>query len=251
MSLGKQLNYHLIKQQEENICHISFEEEYTLYHAIADGNIEKVTRYVREYQKSDAASNLKNGILSNDPLQNVKYQFVISAAIITRLCAERGLARERAYTLSDLYINAMDACTSASSVLNLQGDMLLDFTSQMINMEKEDVYSIQVNRAIDYIYQHLHQKLTVADIADTLEINSSYLSVLFKKETGQCITHFIRQKKIIAASNMLKFSEYSYAEIAEYLGFSSQSQFIQSFKRETGYTPKEYKKKYYHIGLEL
>ena len=164
---------------------------------------------------------------------------------------ENGLEREKAYTLSDLYINEMDTLTTSGAILNLQGDMLLDFAKQMLEKEKEDVFSIQITRAIDYIYHNLQKRLTTSDVAKALNINNSYLSHLFKKETGQCINHFIRQRKIQAAANMLKFSEYSYADISEYFCFSSQSYFIQCFRQEMGCTPKEYRTKYYHAGLEL
>ena len=44
---------------------------------------------------------------------------------------------------------------------------------------------------------------------------------------------------------MLKYSEYNYAQISSYLAFSSQSYFIKVFKKETGYTPKEYRKLFF------
>lgn len=251
MGLEKQLSYRMFEQREHGSSHVGFEEEYALYHAVASGDIETAMEYAREYKKADAASNANNGILSKNPLQNTKYHFVIFAALITRLCVENGLEREKAYTLSDLYINKMDACTSTSAILNIQGDMLLDFTTQMSRLEKENIYSIQVERAIDYIYKNIQKKLFASEIAKALNLNASYLSKLFKKETGQCINHFVRQKKIKAASNMLKFSNYSYSEIAEYFCFTSQSYFIQCFKQEMGCTPKEYKEKYYHIGMKL
>ncbi|MCI8769685.1 MAG: AraC family transcriptional regulator [Lachnospiraceae bacterium] len=251
MSLEKQLNYRMFLQREENRNHVEFEEEYALYHAVASGDIETVKEYAKEYKKADATSNANNGVLSKNPLQNTKYHFVIFAALITRLCVENGMEREKAYTLSDLYINQIDTCTSSSSVLNIQGDLLLDFTTQMSRLEKEQVYSIQVSRAIDYIYRNLQKKLSAAEIAETLHLNASYLSKLFKKETNQCISQFIRQKKVQAASNMLKFSEYSYSDIAEYFCFTSQSYFIQCFKKEMGCTPKEYREKNYHKGMEI
>ena len=251
MGLEKQLSYRMFQQREEDKNHVGFEEEYVLYHAVASGDIETVRSYAREYKKADAASNANNGILSKNPLQNTKYHFVIFTALITRLCVENGMEREKAYTLSDLYINKMDTCTDSSAILNIQGDMLIDFTARMSRLEKENIYSIQVTRVIDYVYRNLQKKLLVSEIAAALGLNASYLSKLFKKETGQCINHFIRQKKIKAASNMLKFSDYSYSDIAEYFCFTSQSYFIQCFKQEMGCTPKEYKEKYYHVGMKL
>ena len=51
-----------------------------------------------------------------------------------------------------------------------------------------------------------------------------------------------------AAQNMLKFSDYTYAEISAILAFSSQSHFIRVFRKQTGYTPKEYRNKFFSIA---
>lgn len=51
-----------------------------------------------------------------------------------------------------------------------------------------------------------------------------------------------------AAENMLKFSDYTYAEISSILAFSSQSHFARVFKQRTGYTPKQYRDAYFKIA---
>lgn len=56
------------------------------------------------------------------------------------------------------------------------------------------------------------------------------------------------QIRITAAQNMLRYSEYSYAEISTILAYSSQSHFTKVFRGETGYTSKEYRQKFYRAG---
>ena len=51
-----------------------------------------------------------------------------------------------------------------------------------------------------------------------------------------------------SAQNMLRYSEYSYAEISTILAYSSQSHFTKVFRGETGYTSKEYRQKFYRAG---
>ena len=138
----------------------------------------------------------------------------------------------------------MDTETNAQKILALYNELLLDFTMKMAELPKQNVYSIQVVKAMEHIYKHRNERLTVQQIADDLHINRSYLSALFAKETGSSISGFIRKEKIKAAANMLKFSEYSYSDIAEYFGFASQSHFIQCFKKQMGVSPKEYRRKF-------
>lgn len=100
---------------------------------------------------------------------------------------------------------------------------------------------------LDYIYDHLHETIRTEDLAAQTGLNRSYLSTLFKKETGFSISEYILSKRIEAAQNMLKFSEYSFAEIAAILAFSSQSHFIRVFKAHTGYTPRKYRNKFFRL----
>jgi AraC-like DNA-binding protein len=59
------------------------------------------------------------------------------------------------------------------------------------------------------------------------------------------ISDYIREKKIERAENMLKFSDYDIADIANYLSFSSQSHFTQTFAKQVGLSPKKYRDLYY------
>lgn len=245
MKVDKELNYRLFHQREESLEHVGYEEEYELYFAIASGNIALVETYAKDYMRPDATGNENNGVLSKNPLQNTKYHFVIFTALITRLCVEYGMLREEAYTLSDLYINKIDVCDNLHDILHMQGEMLLDFTKRMAALEKKRIFSLPVMHAIDYINNHLQTPLTLEEIAHTLNLNASYLSHLFKKETGQNIKEYIMHKKLKAAESMLIYSDMKYSDIAEYFHFSSQSYFISCFHKATGQTPRQYRQSHY------
>lgn len=248
MGTNRELNYRLFRQREEALEHVAYEEEYELYFAVASGNTDLVVEYAKDYMKPDAMGNEKNGLLSKNPLQNTKYHSVIFTALITRLCVEHGMLREEAYTLSDLYINRIDVCQNIPDVLHIQGELLLDFTNRMAKLEQAKVYSLPVLHAIDYINKHLQSPLALDEIANVLSLNPTYLSHLFKKETGKNIKEYIMQKKIKAAESMLIYSDMSYSAIAEYFHFSSQSYFISCFRKATGQTPRQYRQSHYQTA---
>ena len=245
MGIDKELQLSLFHQREEQRRHMEYQKEFGFYRLVVSGNIQEIRRLYSPEQLAAASKDSENGVLSKDPLRNERYHFVILAAMLTRLCVENGLDREKAYTLSDLYINKMDVCMDIPSILNLHREMVMEYTKQMANLHKENIYSIQVRKAMDYIYTHLNERVTVEELAKTLKLNRSYFSSLFHKETGKTVTVFIREAKIVAASNLLTFSEYDYSDIAEYLGFASQSHFIKCFREQTGYTPKQYRTQFY------
>lgn len=243
MNINKDLNNRLFIRMENEQAHEEFNREYGFYSNIVRGDINAVKNSFCVPSNENMFENEQYGKLSANKVMNMRYHFVVSVALITRLCVEHGLERELAYTLSDLYISEMDKLNRPEQILNWYNQMLLGFTQKMSELPKQKVYSIQIVKAMNYICSHRTEKMTAESIAGVLGISRGYLSTLFKKETGISISCYIRREKLGASANMLIYSDLSYAEIAEYFGFASQSHFIQCFKKELGCTPSEYRKK--------
>lgn len=236
------LNHKLFMQREYNIKHKPYDQELAFYESVRNGDIEAIEKMIVVFQPSEVNG---YGTLSKDPTRNIRYHFIVLAAMLTRFCMEGGMEYEIAYSLSDLYIQRMDMCNTVEQVQKLHQEMIIDYTKRMRQIKKAHIYSKHIVLCIDYIYNHLHSRITIAELAKTAAINESYLSKLFKKETGMSVSDYIRIRKIEAAENMLKYTEYTYSDIAEYLAFSSQSHFIDVFRKTIGLTPKEYRNKYF------
>ena len=94
-----------LNQSETESYHRPIEEEYSFYAAVKNGDMD----YVRNnLEHSDFTNPEGMGVLSKNPLNNLKYHFIITVAMITRHCVEGGLELELAYRLSDFYILKMD-----------------------------------------------------------------------------------------------------------------------------------------------
>jgi AraC-like DNA-binding protein len=78
------------------------------------------------------------------------------------------------------------------------------------------------------------------DVANAVKVHPSYLSSLFRTETGVPMTQYIRDKKMEEARNLLRTSSSSVSEIAEMLGYNSLSYFVKVFHRVNGCSPREY-----------
>ena len=196
--------------------------------------------------KEDAFIHLEGtGVLSRNTLTNIKYHFVVTAAMLTRYCIDGGLEPEQAYRLSDFYILKMDTCTTVRQIADLHHEMAKDFTGKMVLQKKSSILSKPVVQCVDYIYSHIKERITVAVLAEYTGLSESYLSRVFKQNLGISISDYIREKKIEKATHLLRYSDKSITDIANYLSFSSQSHFIQTFENFTGMTPKKYRNKYY------
>lgn len=187
------------------------------------------------------------GKVSEDPIRNIKYLTVASATLASRAAIEAGMDTERAYNISDLYIQKMDALQTMEELKALNEDMFLFYAKEVASLDKRSVYSKPITLCLDFIYNNLYRQISVEELAEESDLSPSYLSTLFKKEVGLSITAYIMEKKMEAARNMLKYSEYSYAEISSILAFSSQSHFIRAFKKHNGDTPRAYREKNYRI----
>lgn len=216
--------------------------EYSFYNAVKNGDMAAVTKNCSE----NAFTNMDGvGTLSSNPLTNIKYHFVVTTAMITRYCIEGGLEPEQAYLLSDFYILKMDSCTTIEQIGNLHHVMAQDFTGKMILQKKSLILSKPVMQCVDYIYSHIKERITIQALADHTGLSTNYLSRVFKQNLGVSISDYIREKKIEKAIHLLRYSDRPVVDIANYLAFSSQSHFIQTFENFTGLTPKKYRDKYY------
>ena len=242
MAIAKDWYHTEIKNDDMEILHRSPSVEYSFYNAVRSGDMETVTANC----KNDSFLHLEGtGVLSRNPLTNIKYHFVVTTAMLTRYCIDGGLEPEHAYRLSDFYILKMDSCTSVREVADLHHIMAKDFTGKMLLQKKSSVLSKPVIECINYIYSHIKERITIQDLAEHTGLSCNYLSRIFKQNLGVSISDYIREQKIEKATHLLRYSDQSIVDIAAYLSFSSQSHFIQIFEGYIGLTPKKYRDKYY------
>lgn len=242
MNYDEEWNNTEFTQREIAVSHRPLEDELQFYNAVKNGDLDYVTNNCMNhvFLKPEGM-----GLLSENPLQNLKYHFVITAAMITRNSIDGGMEAEKAYGLSDFYIQKVDKSQSKEEISDLHQLMCFDFTRRMQQLRKSKVYSKHIVLSIDYIYNHIHNRITLKELSERLDLSESYLSKLFVTEVGMSISDYIRVKKIERAENMLKFSDYDIADIANYFSFSSQSHFTQAFEKQVGLSPKKYRDKYY------
>lgn len=235
-SISREWVYSEYINREALTVHAPFEKEMDFYSAVRSGNTQKVNDYLtREFSATEGL-----GALSDNPLRNMKYHFIITAAMLARSCIEAGLPLEPAYSLSDFYINKADKAADLSTLDDLHDRMVRAYTGLMQKRQSVAVYSKPVVKCINYIYSHLHTRITMTVLADETGLSAGYLSRLFKKETGQTVSAYVEFLKIETAGNMLRYSDYSPGEIAMIMGFPSQSYFTERFRKQTGTTPGKY-----------
>ncbi|WP_135557202.1 response regulator transcription factor [Paenibacillus cymbidii] len=99
-----------------------------------------------------------------------------------------------------------------------------------------------IRKAIAFILQHLGENVTLSRVAEHVHMNPSYLSHLFKEETGENFLDFVTLQRIEQAKRYLAAGSCKNYELAEKIGFVSYPHFCTVFKKVTGLTPNEYKR---------
>lgn len=241
MDTSKELNYRLYIQREEGFTRSSLQSEFSRYDDIKNGNLETVRASIAERKKN---YHVGKGQLSESLLRNNIYHFVVAVGIIARMCIDAGMPHNESYTLSDIYIRKADTLRDPDAVVDLLYDMQLDYTARMSKLHRAKKGSVYVLQAIDYIYDHLDESLTMERLAREVNLNPSYFSKLFSSEMGITVKKYISQIKVDVAKQMLEASNYSSVDIALSLGFSSPAAFSSVFKKHTDITPGEYRRRH-------
>lgn len=234
----------LFDNQENSIHHNPYDQEVREFSSIENGDLERLEESMHEDYDG------KIGTLAKDPLRNKKNHAIVLITLASRYAMRGGLSPEIAYSLSDTYIQQIEECKDIALVLPLAYKAEFHY-AQMVHDVKEHQKGTlkkqknpRIRKCKDYIFSHLHDRITVEDLAAEADCNPNYLSQLFRQCEGISISGYILQEKINRAKNLLIYSDYSYIEIATYLGFSSQSHLGRQFKKLTGYTLKQYRDVY-------
>ncbi|MDF2988450.1 MAG: DNA-binding response regulator [Eubacterium sp.] len=112
----------------------------------------------------------------------------------------------------------------------------------IINDRKTARSGYVISMAVDYIKTHCNKDISLGEVAEYVNLNPSYLSRIFKEETGTQFVEYIRKVKMELAKELLKNTNKKIYGICEELGYQNVQYFSTIFKNTTGMTPLEFKK---------
>ena len=99
-----------------------------------------------------------------------------------------------------------------------------------------------VGMVLDYVAENLGEPITLDDLAAVTGVGASKLHKQFKLAVGMPLHQFVIQQRVKRARELLSGSKLSVAEIAYRTGFSDQSHLTRVLRRQTGLTPKAFRR---------
>jgi two-component system response regulator YesN len=85
------------------------------------------------------------------------------------------------------------------------------------------------------------ENLTVSDIAESVYLSSTYVSLIFKQETGETVYEYLTKVRIERAKELLRDPKNKFYEVCEAVGYADPSHFSKIFKKHTGFTPSTFR----------
>lgn len=113
---------------------------------------------------------------------------------------------------------------------------------QKMQDERVDL-SVEIFEAVRYIEENLTQRLTLNQVASSINLSPNYLSSLFKKELGVGFVDYVTEKRVERAKELLENTGLRTYEVAQQAGFVDESYFSKTFKRLTGKRPSAFRKR--------
>lgn len=167
------------------------------------------------------------------------YTFVLFAWDISLAeCCFRNIRHSHAYEDEQTFLKAGDS-------------ILYSYATQI---ETACPKANHIERACNYIENHLQDELTLDIVAQNTYISKSYLSQTFKLFTGESFSDYITNHRITLAKNLLLTTDFKIDYIATQCGFFSSTYFSTVFRKKTELSPSEFRKRfsgtaYHHLAI--
>ena len=100
-----------------------------------------------------------------------------------------------------------------------------------------------IKTALTYISDNYQNKIYISDLAKQVNLNGQYFCRLFKKAIGRSPMAYINEYRIKQAKRLLENTDIAVTEVCLECGFNNLGNFMQEFRRATGTTPLQYRKK--------
>lgn len=178
----------------------------------------------------------------SDNLRNTKNYLIIMNTLCRKAAEKGGVHPFYLNNLSSEYAGKIESLYSTKDTQKLMRTIFKGYCKLVKNHNTKN-YSKIVQNAILYIESNLDSDLGLSQLAKLNNVNSSYLSTLFKGETGMTITEFITRKRVDLAKHLLENQNIQIQSVAQKCGIFDLQYFSKVFKKHTGMTPRQFREK--------
>ncbi len=212
-------------------------EKQLLVNALEDENIEDINRCLNRLKKRLITFREYNG----KDLYKL-YQEIMALVFFGKdKILDNSLSDERNTYV--MMLEKFEYFWSVDDMFDTMSDCLSEYVQKWKRL-REEQEPVIIRKAKHYIGEYFGSSISLQEVSDYVGLNSSYFSDYFKRMTNQTFSQYLTEIRIRHAKHLLLEGGISLDDIAEQIGYRDKKYFSKMFKKETKYTPGEYKKKY-------
>lgn len=187
-------------------------------------------RATREFMKQRIA----------DPLRNLKNYCIISNTLMRKAAEKGGVHPLHLDRTSAAFAAKIESAPNVDAAQALIAEMAHVYC-RLVRKQSPKQYSPLIRKVVSHIEAELAGDLSLRNLAAVHNINPSYLSTLFRKETGKTVTEYINERRMETAMQLLSSTRLQIQTIAQHCGMSDANYFAKLFKKQFGQTPKQFR----------
>lgn len=175
-----------------------------------------------------------------DSVRNAKNYMIIMNTLLRKAAQEGGVHPFYLDRISSKYAAEIEAIKNVKTLPYFMRKLFEDYCN-LVNKHATKNYSTLVKNVIIYVDSDLSADISLKELAEMNSVSATYLSTVFKKETGKSFVDFVNSKRIDNAKHLLKTTQLQIQTVAQHCGFLDVQYFGKVFKKYTGKTPREYR----------
>lgn len=218
-----------------NMLEKRYQIEDEFLEAVAQGNASKAMSVI------SGMSSMRISARTDDALRDRKNLTLAMNTLLRRTAYTAGVHPFYIDSISANYARFIENAATFQE-LEVVLPYLVRSYCELVEKRSTALYSEPVRQILVTIDASIASDLSLKRFANELFLNTSYLSSLFKKETGMTLTDYVNQHRIGYAKRLLKSTTLSIQAVAATVGISDIHYFTRLFRRETGLSPREFRR---------
>ncbi|PNV61116.1 AraC family transcriptional regulator [Clostridium sp. chh4-2] len=211
-----------------------YQEENRLLKAVTAGNFNEAQQMLSQTSLLQYEKRLPNH------LRDHKNHLIIFNTLMRKSAEIGGVHPLYLDDISSQFARKIERISSDAQYCMLMREMLRKYC-MLVRSYSTKGYSPIIQKVMNHIPLNLAEDLSLKTLASLFTVSPSYLSSLFKKETGSTLTEYVNHKRIEQALFLLNSTDLYIQTIAVSCGIPDLNYFTKVFKKQTGKTPSEYR----------
>ncbi|MEE1280071.1 MAG: AraC family transcriptional regulator [Oscillospiraceae bacterium] len=221
-------------EQKRKLMEMRYAHENELIQAVRLGLVSKAEMLLGRFRNFSFEQRL------SDPVRNLKNYCIIMNTLLRKAAESGGVHPLYLDSVSSDFAQKIEQLSDVSEIEKLMSEMFRSYCRLVRKHSMKD-YSPPVARTIILIDSDLTSDLSLSALARAQGVSASYLSALFRRETGQTLTDYVNSKRVKLAMQLLKTTSLQVQTIAQHCGIFDIHYFSRIFKKYAGKSPKEYR----------